>query len=226
MDDRIDAETLKSMSHDDIQWFECYGGVSRLTWGMFENADLGGLDLHDVDFGESELRGASFMGADLRCAAFRGDLRNVDFRGANMGGVDFADLSGNIDDGPVIIDETTKFDKEQLESIRFISGARVTGQDWSGANLSNCFIERSVLRVDLRGAQLPQNMKGVDLRGTKIDGPELSRDGLNLDGAIVDKDIAAKIAIFVKTPPQGLIVDKDYSTKSREPQKPGVSVRG
>ena len=161
-----------------------------------------GVHISDTTFDKGQLSRIGSMlnvhvysqdwsGVDLsRCTLKILSMHSVNLQGAQLGGADFT--------------------KSRLNNVNF------TRASLRNANLAGSEIRKmSFYEADLRGADLSQaDMTDADLRGALFDGPELSCEGLCLDGAKVDKDLAAKITVFAAKPPQGLIVDKEYTREA------------
>lgn len=168
------------------------------------SADLGGLDLSDVDLSAvPSLSGTSFVESDLSGAAF-GDGANltwVDFKGANLTGANFgagSDLShANLSDTDLT---GAIFGASSSLAGATIKRAALAGVDLSGTNLEGIH----ALSLLSCPAALPSGYSCVgaqdgsfsiagpatDLSGANLAGANLS--GMNLQGANLEHaDLAA-----------------------------------
>ena len=179
--------------------------VAACSACSFRNADLRGLDLHELRINADDFSGADMRGANLASARLSG----VSLRGTNL---DNADLRGTLLSGVEL--RGASFEGAQLEGIRMsgvslrrvnlrgtalrsvilncsgcdLGGLDLHGQDLHGVSLSGADLNHADLRdanlsgahfmgVDLNGA----NLSGADLSNARFDGCDLSN--INLSGA-------------------------------------------
>jgi uncharacterized protein YjbI with pentapeptide repeats/beta-lactamase regulating signal transducer with metallopeptidase domain len=154
--------------------------IARCNGCVFRNADLHGIDLHDLtlkgdDFEGADLRGANLAGARLVGVSLRGaNLGNADLRGARLSGVELrgASLAG-----------------AQLDDISLL-GVSLRGPGVSGVPMRSMIAKCTgcdLSHVDLHGQDLHDiSLAGVDFSHADFHGANLSGAqlmGVNFSGA-------------------------------------------
>ncbi|HYM02619.1 MAG TPA: pentapeptide repeat-containing protein [Stellaceae bacterium] len=174
---RIDAAIIQAVQDRHVKFLRNQSGGQR---AMLRQCDLAGLDMHGMDWSESELLVCRFDGANLERAMFRNanlfgaklndcnlagadfakaDLRGAKFERANLSGAHLggADLrEGMVIDGDVTLDGDTasRFTNAILNGTK-LNGARCRSVDFSGAILQGTdFSDADLRSASFHGAAL------------------------------------------------------------------------
>jgi uncharacterized protein YjbI with pentapeptide repeats/beta-lactamase regulating signal transducer with metallopeptidase domain len=165
----------------------------------FRNADLRGLDLHDLtlkgdDFSGADLRDVNLAGANLIGVSLRrANLGSADLRGAHLSGVELsgASLAGARLDDMTLVGVSLRSPGVSGVSMRSMisrcTGCDLTNVDLHGQDLHGIVLTGADLsHADLHGANLSgAHFMGVDFSGVNLSGADLTNarlDGCDLHG--------------------------------------------